>query len=56
MSHSKLKKKKKLLEGGDVVVYLKCDMVLTLDEFSKKVVSLTLDNTLTEVRSLDFNL
>ena len=42
-------------KGGDLVVYLKCDMVLTLDEFSKKIVSLTLDNTLTEVRSLDFN-
>ena len=42
-------------KGDDVVVYVKCDMVLTLDELSKKVVSLMFDVTLTDVRSLDFN-
>ena len=42
-------------KGDDVVVYVKCDMVLTLDELSKKVVSLMFDATLTDVRSLDFN-
>ena len=36
--------------GDDLVIYLKFELTLTLDEMSKKIVSFCMDGTLTEVK------
>ena len=41
--------------GNDLLIYMKCNLILTLDEFSKKIINFSLEYILTDVRAVENN-